>query len=45
MQAVDVAAMGKRRDQFHLFILFHNMALCYQKMNMLEESEKLEEAA
>ena len=26
-----------RRDQFHLFILFHNMALCYQKMSLLEE--------
>jgi len=21
-----------KRDKFHLFILFHNMALCYQKM-------------
>eukprot|EP00347_Sterkiella_histriomuscorum_P010654 403375442 len=26
-----------RRDRFHLFILFHNMALCYQKMQMLDE--------
>jgi hypothetical protein len=26
-----------RRDKFHLFILFHNMALCYQKMQMLDE--------
>ena len=26
-----------RRDRFHIFILFHNMALCYQKMQMLEE--------
>lgn len=26
-----------RRDKFHLFIMFHNMALCYQKMQMLEE--------
>ena len=26
-----------RRDRFNLFILFHNMALCYQKMQMLEE--------
>ena len=21
-----------RRDKFHLFVMFHNMALCYQKM-------------
>ena len=26
-----------RRDKFHLFVMFHNMALCYQKMQMLEE--------
>jgi len=26
-----------RRDKFHLLIMFHNMALCYQKMQMLEE--------
>ena len=26
-----------RRDRFHLFVMFHNMALCYQKMQMLEE--------
>lgn len=26
-----------RRDMYHLFIMFHNMALCYQKMQMLEE--------
>lgn len=26
-----------RRDKYHLFIMFHNMALCYQKMQMLEE--------
>ena len=34
-----------RRDQFHLFILFHNMALCYQKMNMLEEAAQCIEYA
>jgi hypothetical protein len=22
---------------YHLFVMFHNMALCYQKMQMLEE--------
>ena len=26
-----------RRDKLHLFIMFHNMALCYQKSQMLEE--------
>lgn len=26
-----------KRDRYHLFIMFHNMALCYQKMQMLEE--------
>ena len=26
-----------RKDTFHIFILFHNMALCYQKMGLLEE--------
>lgn len=26
-----------RRDKFNLFVLFHNMALCYQKLQMLEE--------
>ena len=26
-----------RRDKLNLFILFHNMALCYQKLQMLEE--------
>lgn len=26
-----------RRDKFNLFIMFHNMALCYQKLQMLEE--------
>jgi hypothetical protein len=26
-----------RRDKFNLFILFHNMALCYQKLTQLEE--------
>jgi tetratricopeptide (TPR) repeat protein len=26
-----------RRDKYHIFVLFHNMALCYQKMQMLEE--------
>ena len=26
-----------RRDKYHLIIMFHNMALCYQKMQMLEE--------
>jgi len=26
-----------RRDRLNLFILFHNMALCYQKMQLLEE--------
>jgi tetratricopeptide (TPR) repeat protein len=35
MDAIDFT--GCRRDQYHLFIMFHNMALCYQKMQMLEE--------
>ena len=26
-----------RRDKLNLFVLFHNMALCYQKLQMLEE--------
>lgn len=34
-----------RRDKFHLFILFHNMALCYQKMQMLEECAQCIEQA
>ena len=25
-----------RRDKFNLFVLFHNMALCYQKLQLLE---------
>jgi hypothetical protein len=35
MDAIDFS--GCRRDRFHLYIMFHNMALCYQKMQMLEE--------
>jgi hypothetical protein len=35
MDAIDFSAC--RRDQYHLFVMFHNMALCYQKMQMLEE--------
>ena len=35
MDAIDFTSC--RRDLFHLFIMFHNMALCYQKMQMLEE--------
>ena len=35
MDAIDFTAC--RRDRYHLFIMFHNMALCYQKMQMLEE--------
>lgn len=35
MDAIDFQAC--RRDMYHLFIMFHNMALCYQKMQMLEE--------
>ena len=35
MDVIDFKAC--RRDKFHLFIMFHNMALCYQKMQMLEE--------
>lgn len=35
MDAIDFTSC--RRDMFHLFIMFHNMALCYQKMQMLEE--------
>ena len=35
MDAIDFNSC--RRDMFHLFIMFHNMALCYQKMQMLEE--------
>ena len=30
MDAIDFS--GCRRDLYHLFIMFHNMALCYQKM-------------
>lgn len=35
MDAIDFSVC--RRDLYHLFIMFHNMALCYQKMQMLEE--------
>ena len=35
MDAIDFQSC--RRDMYHLFIMFHNMALCYQKMQMLEE--------
>jgi tetratricopeptide (TPR) repeat protein len=35
MDAIDFSSC--RRDIYHLFIMFHNMALCYQKMQMLEE--------
>jgi len=35
MDVIDFKAC--RRDKYHLFIMFHNMALCYQKMQMLEE--------
>lgn len=35
MDAIDFSSC--RRDQYHLFVMFHNMALCYQKMQMLEE--------
>ena len=35
MDVIDFKAC--RRDKFHLFVMFHNMALCYQKMQMLEE--------
>ena len=35
MDAIDFSHC--RRDLYHLFIMFHNMALCYQKMQMLEE--------
>lgn len=35
MDAIDFTAC--RRDMYHLFVMFHNMALCYQKMQMLEE--------
>lgn len=35
MDAIDFSSC--RRDLYHLFIMFHNMALCYQKMQMLEE--------
>lgn len=34
-----------RRDKFNLFILFHNMALCYQKMQMLDECAQCIEQA
>jgi hypothetical protein len=34
-----------RRDKFNLFILFHNMALCYQKLQMLEECAQCIEQA
>ena len=30
MDVIDFKAC--RRDKFHLFVMFHNMALCYQKM-------------
>lgn len=35
MDAIDFQSC--RRDMYHLFIMFHNMALCYQKLQMLEE--------
>lgn len=35
MDAIDFTTC--RRDMYHLFVMFHNMALCYQKMQMLEE--------
>jgi hypothetical protein len=34
-----------KRDKFQVFILFHNMALCYQKMQMLEECSSCIEQA
>lgn len=35
---MDVVDFTKcRRDKYQLFVMFHNMALCYQKMMMLEE--------
>jgi hypothetical protein len=27
-----------RRDKYYLFVMFHNMALCYQNQSLLEES-------
>lgn len=33
------------RDRFHIFLLFHNMSLCYQKMQMLEECSSCIEQA
>jgi len=35
MDAIDLTAC--KRDVYHVFIMFHNMALCYQKMQLLEE--------
>lgn len=35
MDAIDFS--NCKRDMYHLFVMFHNMALCYQKMQMLEE--------
>jgi hypothetical protein len=35
MDAIDFT--NCKRDIYHLFIMFHNMALCYQKMQLLEE--------
>ena len=35
MDAVDFSSC--KRDMYHAFVMFHNMALCYQKMQMLDE--------
>ena len=35
MDSIDLTIC--KRDVYHVFIMFHNMALCYQKMQMLEE--------
>jgi hypothetical protein len=35
MDAIDLTVC--KRDVYHVFIMFHNMALCYQKMQLLEE--------
>ena len=35
MDAIDFKRC--KRDKFHLFTMFHNMALCYQKLQMLDE--------
>lgn len=43
MDAIDFSSC--RRDMYHSFVMFHNMALCYQKMQMLDECSQCIEQA